>query len=67
MERDVGAIERHQQFGLVGAQPGEQAVEGGKGGSAFEDVIETDAQGGLTRSRRVAAIGLEIAIEPPEL
>src|SRR5271169_3672538 len=40
VERDVRPIKNHQQFGLVGVQPGEQAVERGEAGSALEDAVE---------------------------
>ncbi len=66
VERDLRAIEHHQQFRLVGVQPSEQAVEGGKAGAAFEDAIKAGAQGGLAQWCGIAAIGFEIAIEPPD-
>src|SRR6267154_661606 len=47
-------------------QPSEQAVEGDKAGAAFEDAIKAGAQGGLAQWCRIAAIGFEIAIEPPD-
>ena len=47
-------------------QAREQPVEGGEAGPSFEDPVEAGAQGGLARRRRIAAIGLEIAIEPPD-
>src|SRR5258708_30552777 len=37
LERDLWPIENHQQFGLAGVQPGDQAVERGEAGSALED------------------------------
>ena len=49
VERDFGPVEHHQQFGLVGVQPGEQAVEGDEAGPALEDAVEAGAQGGLAR------------------
>ena len=37
-----------------------------KAGAAFEDAIKAGAQGGLAQWCRIAAIGFEIAIEPPD-
>ena len=45
VERDLRAIEHHQQFGLVGVQAGEQPIEGGKAGAAPEDAVEAGPQG----------------------
>ena len=44
VQRDLRAVEHHQQLGLVGVQPGEQAVEGGEAGAAPEDAVEAGAQ-----------------------
>ncbi len=36
VQRDFRAVENHQQFGFVGEQPSEQAVEGGEAGRRHE-------------------------------
>lgn len=66
VKRDIGLVEDHQQFRLVGVEAGEQPVEGGEAGLAFEDAVEAGTQGGLSRRRRIVAIGLEVGVEPPD-
>src|SRR5216684_3513591 len=66
MERDLWPIENHQQFGLVGVQPGEQAVERGEAGSALEDAVEPCPHLGLAAAGRLALVGEEVAVEPPD-
>src|SRR5881227_1785233 len=54
MQRDFRAVERHQQFRLVGVQPHEQSVQHGKPGAAHEDAIKARATpyGGARSDRR---------------
>ena len=66
VQRALGPIEDNQQFGLVGVQPLEQAVEGNKAGCALEDPIEARPQGGLAPWRRILAVSFQIGIEPPD-
>ena len=66
MERDLRAIEHHQQFSLVGVQAGKQPIEAGKAGAAPEDAVEAGPQGGLAFRTGMAAIGLEIVVEAPD-
>src|SRR5271165_4717434 len=40
VQRDLRVVEHHQELGLVGVQPLEQAVEGGKAGGSQEDAVE---------------------------
>ena len=47
-------------------QPAEQSVEGGKAGLASEEPIEAGAQLGLASGCRIAAIGFEVGVEPPD-
>src|SRR5712691_3800631 len=47
-------------------EPGEQTVEGDEAGLTHEDAVEPRPQGGLALPGRMLAIGLEIAIEPPD-
>jgi hypothetical protein len=65
VERDLRSVEHHQQFGLVGVQAREQPVERGEAGPALEDPVEAGAKRCLTPRRRIAAIDLEVGIEPP--
>jgi hypothetical protein len=44
VQRDFGSIEYHQQFGLVGMEPREQAVERDEAGLAREDAVEPRPQ-----------------------
>ena len=66
VQRDLGPVEHHQQFGLVGVQPREQAVEGDEAGVALEDAIEARPQGGLMLFAGIAAIMFQITVELPD-
>src|SRR5216684_4732679 len=66
VEWDLRVIEHHQQFGFIGMQPGEQSIEGGKAGLALKDPVEAGAQRGLVFGGRIAAIGFQVAVEPPD-
>ena len=66
MERNLGPIEYHQQFALVGMEPGEQAIESDEACLAREDAIEACRQGGLALPGRMLTISFEIAIEAPD-
>ena len=44
MQRDLWMVEHHQQLGLVGVQPLQQAVEHDEAGAALEDAVEAGAQ-----------------------
>jgi hypothetical protein len=39
VQRDLRSIEGHQQFGLVGVQPGEPPVEGDEAGAGGENAV----------------------------
>jgi hypothetical protein len=58
VQRDFGSVEHHQQLGLVGVEPDEQAVEGDEAGFALEDAVEPRPQRGLALFGGGAAIGL---------
>src|SRR5882757_568849 len=47
-------------------EPSEQTVEGDETGLACEDAVETSLQSGLALLGRMKAVGLEIAVEPPD-
>jgi hypothetical protein len=66
MQRNFGPLEHHQQFGLVGMEPGEQAVEGDEAGLAREDAVELRLQLSLALWGGSATIGLEIGVELPD-
>ena len=66
VQGDFGSIEHHQQFGLVGVEPREQAVEGDEAGLAREDVVEPRPQRSLALFGGGATIGLEISVELPD-
>src|ERR1700729_1283428 len=46
VERDFGSLQHHQQLGLIGMQPRQQAVQRGEAGGTQEDAIEARAQRG---------------------
>src|SRR5580698_8698123 len=65
VQRDFGSVEHHQQLGLVGVEPREQAVERDEAGVALEDAVEPCPQRGLALFGGGATIGLEITVEVP--
>src|SRR6516225_1786868 len=66
VQRNLGPIENHQQFALVGAEPSEQPVEDDEPGLAREDAVEACPQGSPALSARILLVGFEIAIERPD-
>ena len=66
VQRDLGSVEHHQQFGFVGVEPREQTVEGDEAGLAREDAIEPRPHCGLALFGGSATIGLEFTIEVPD-
>ncbi len=46
LQRDLRAVEHHQQFGFVGVQSGQQSVKGGKASAASEYPVEAGPQDG---------------------
>src|SRR5208283_383582 len=66
VQRDLRVVEHHQELGLVGVQPLEQAVEGGKAGGAQEDAVEARPHFAAAARRRCQAIGLEVGVVPPD-
>ena len=61
-----GLFQDGEQFGLIGVQPQQQAIECGKTSAATEDAIEAGAHLGAASDCRRRAIGLQIGIEPPD-
>src|SRR5215475_15681154 len=66
VQRDFGSVEHHQQLGLVGVEPREQAVEGDEAGLTLKDAVEPRPQGSLAPFGGRATIGLKITIEVPD-
>jgi hypothetical protein len=64
MQRDFRPLEDGEQFGLIGVQPRQQAIECGKTSAATEDAIEAGAHLSAASDCRSGAIGLQIGIEP---
>src|SRR5712675_2272714 len=59
VERYVRAIEHHQQLGLVGVQPREQAIQRDEAGASMEDALEAGTQLATAPRGGVGAIRLE--------
>jgi hypothetical protein len=59
-------LQHHQQLGLVGMKPAEQAVEGDEAGVESEDAVELCRESGLAWRGWGATVGLDIAIELPD-
>ena len=66
MQRSLGSVEHHQQFGLVGMQPREQAVQRDEAGAVAEDAIEPRPQRETAAFVGVGLVGLEIGVEVPD-
>src|SRR5271166_5783936 len=66
VQRDLRVVEHHQELGLVGVQPLEQPIEGGKAGGAQEDAVEARPHFAAAARRRCQAIGLEVGVVPPD-
>ena len=66
VQRDFGSVEHHQQLGLVGVEPREQAVEGDEAGLARKDAVEPRPQGNLALFGGRTTIGLKITVEVPD-
>ena len=66
MQRYLRAIEHHQQLGLVGMQPRQQAVECGEAGASVEDAVEAGTHFAAASRTGSGAIRLEIGVEPPD-
>ena len=66
MERYLRPVGHQQQLGLVGVQPGEQAIERDETGASTEDALEAGTQFATASRGRSGAIRLEIIIEAPD-
>jgi hypothetical protein len=65
MERDVWMVEHGQQFGLVGVQPLQQAIQTDEAGVATEDVVEPRAELVAPPWCRRGAVVLQIGVKLP--
>src|SRR3954462_8667432 len=66
VQRDLWMVEHHQQLGLVGVQPLQQAVEHDEAGAALEDAVGAGAQLAAPAWRRRRPVGLEVGVKPPD-
>ena len=66
MEGDFGAVEHHQQLGLLRVQPGEETVERDEPCLQGEDAIKPRSQDGLASLIWTVAVSLESAIVLPD-
>src|SRR3954464_13225466 len=66
VERHLGALEGDQQFAFAPLEAGKRRIEFGKAGGAAEQAVEPSLQTGLGPARRIGAIVLEVAVEPPD-
>ena len=67
VQGDFGALQHHQQFGLVGVKPHQQAIEGDEAGLLHEAAIEPRLQRCLAFRGGSETIGLEVGVEIPDL
>jgi hypothetical protein len=66
VERDLGAVEHHEQLGFLFVEAFEQAVERDESGLEREDAIEPRQQDGLAALGRTAAVRLQSAVVLPD-
>ena len=65
MKRDIRPFEGAEQLDLVGVEPGEQPVEGGKAGGGGEQPVKAGLKLPLSARSGIAAICLQVGVEPP--
>lgn len=63
VQRNVRPVEHHQQVGLVGMQPRQQAIEHGEAGAAGEDAVEAGTHLAAAAGARVKPVGLQVGVE----
>ena len=66
MERDFRPFQHHQQFGLIGMQPRQQAIQRDEAGAAKEDAVEACAQRGRPAFAGFQLVRLEVRVEVPD-
>ena len=65
VKRDLRAFQHHQQLGLVGMQPRQQAIQRDEAGAATEDPVEPRAQCEALTPAGIVTIRLEAGVEVP--
>ena len=66
VERNLGTLEHHEQFGLLFVQPSEQTVECDESGLELEDAIEPCQQHALAPLSRTATVSLQGTVVVPD-
>jgi hypothetical protein len=66
VQRDLRPVQHPEQFGLVGVQPREQPVQDDKAGPTLEDPIKPRPQFTSSSRGRLASVGLEVTVKPPD-
>jgi hypothetical protein len=66
VQRNLLPVEHHQQFGFVGMQPRQQAIEHGEACAAREAAIEPGPHLATAARTGISAIRLEITLVPPD-
>ena len=64
VKRDIRPFEGAEQLDLVGVEPGEQPVEGGKAGGGGEQLVKAGLKLPLSARSGIAAICLQVGVEP---
>ena len=62
----VGTVQHHEEFVAVGVQPRQQPVQGGEPGTGLKGGRSACASPAWPPAWGVAAIGLEISVQPPD-
>jgi hypothetical protein len=66
MQWDFRPVQHHQQLGLVGVEPLQQAIQRNESGAVAEDAIEPGAQHHTAALAGIGPINLEIGVEVPD-
>src|SRR4029077_19077705 len=66
VKRDLRALQHHQQLGLVGMQPRQQAIQHDEASAAAEDPVEPPAQRQALTRAGFAMVRLEAGVEVPD-
>ena len=66
VERYFRPLEDGEQLGLIGMQPGQQAIERNEAGAATEDAIEAGTHLAAASGGRRRAIGLQVGVKLPD-
>ena len=66
VERDLRPVQHHQQLGLVGMQPRQQAVQRDEAGATAEDTVEPGTQSDRPALAGFDPVRLETGVEVPD-